>query len=388
MVDKSKSNWLNASPLIISVLAVGVILFNDLSLFSWFGISVLLVLGIISSLKLHNNGKLVWQSSQKPEEQTRKEKQAYQYLNQAICTLMPIWSRQISHSRDISGDAITQLSRKFTDIVNRLTATIDTTHQMSAAGEQGALGHINNSNKQLNITLDTLAEAFASQEQALKEMNVLVDLTEELKAMAVEVSGIAEQTNMLALNAAIEAARAGDSGRGFAVVADEVRNLSIRSSQTGSSMSQKVDDINTAMGSALTTVKSGVNTAENLLEDSRDKIGKVVAGFHLVTGKMSESTKVIQHENTELLKDVSDVLVSLQFQDRVSQMLTHICDFMSKVEQELPGYHAGLFDGGIIEKWLAESEATYTMVEQKQLHHNSAPEQAKSSGNNDEVEFF
>ncbi|WP_281556150.1 methyl-accepting chemotaxis protein [Thalassomonas sp. RHCl1] len=352
--------------------------------------AVLLLLGIFFSLQLENSFKLAWDNVQKPEEQrqTEKEKQAYQHLNQAICTLMPIWSRQIIHSRDITGDAITQLSQEFTNIVNRLTQTIDTTNTISAEGEQGVCGHIKHSNEELNLSLDTLVKAFASQERALEEMNVLVNLTEELKTMAVEVSGIAEQTNMLALNAAIEAARAGDSGRGFAVVADEVRNLSIRSSETGTNMSQKVDDINSAMDSALTTVKAGANTAETVLGDSRDKIGKVISDFKQIAGKMSESTKIMQHDNAELLKDISNVLVSLQFQDRVSQMLTHTSDFMNQIELELPGYHAGLFDDDIIEKWLAESEAAYTMVEQKQLHHNSAPEQTKPSGNTDEVEFF
>lgn len=390
MADKSKSKWLIASPLMISALATCVILFSTPSLLSWFSIVVLLILGAIFSLKISNCVKASQQSVQQLKEQAQAEieKKAYQHLNQAICTLMPIWSRQIAHSRDITDDAISQLSRKFTDIVNRLTKMIDVTNNINVEGGLGDCGHIKNSSEELEQTLDTLAKIFASQEPAVREINALVSLTEELKTMAVEASAIAEQTKMLALNVVNEAARAGDDGQDFAVVAGEVHDLSIRSSQTGSKMSQKVDDINAAMGSALTRVKTGVSTAEGVLADSREKIGKVIGDFQVNIEKVSESTKVIQQDNGELLKDISDVLVSLQFQDRSSQMLTHTCDFMKQIEQELPGYHAGLFDGNIIEKWLAESEAAYTMVEQKQLHHNSAPEHTKSSGNNDEVEFF
>ncbi|WDE06422.1 hypothetical protein SG34_005745 [Thalassomonas viridans] len=390
MTDNSKSKWLNASPLMISVLAAGIILSSEPSFFSWLGIAVLLILALVSSLQLDAGYKAAKQQRQNPQErsQSEKEKQAYRHLNQAICTLMPIWCRQITYSRDITEEAITQLSRQFTCIAERLTAATESTNNMGAEGEPGSSGYIQDDNEELKQILHTLENVFAGQEQAQKAMDVLVHLTEELKNMAVEVSAIAEQTNMLALNAAIEAARAGDTGRGFAVVAEEVRNLSIRSSETGSSMSRKVDDINVAVETALAVVQSGAGEAETVLEDSREKLGKMIAGFQQATGKMSGPTEPVQHDKAALLKDIADILVSLQFQDRASQVLTHTSDFMQRIGQELPGYDAGLFDEGILQKWLQESEATYTMAEQKQLHHNHKTGHSRHSGENDEVEFF
>ena len=142
--------------------------------------------------------------------------------------------------------------------------------------------------------------------------------------MAADVAAIAAQTNLLALNAAIEAARAGDAGRGFAVVAREVRMLSSRSADAGKQISEKVDLINTAIMSACHAAQESIEQEDKSMQTSKSIIHSVLHNLNGVTGALVESSNLLKTESIGIQSEVGEALVQLQFQDRVSQIMTHV----------------------------------------------------------------
>jgi len=91
------------------------------------------------------------------------------------------------------------------------------------------------------------SDAVTSGQQSVSEIRQsisgLLDLTEQINKLIVDIQGIAKQTNLLALNATIEAARAGQAGLGFAVVASEVKALAQTSQSTSESITAIVADV-------------------------------------------------------------------------------------------------------------------------------------------------
>jgi methyl-accepting chemotaxis protein len=311
-----------------------------------------------------------------------------------VCTeVVPIWSRQVETTRNQTETAIMDLANRFVGINAKLEASVRASQ--SAAGELagnaegGALAVMTQSESSLTGVIDTIREAQHSRNDMLEQVRSLNDYTGELRAMAVKVAEIAAQTNLLALNAAIEAARAGEAGRGFAVVADEVRKLSSLSSETGKKMSGTVDIISNAISSVFKIAESSSEHDFKSVASSELIIQQVLQSFNNVTSHLSDSAELLQQESAGIRNELSDVLVSLQFQDRVSQILVHVRNNMEKLHQHLQQYKqdkaASIPVKNIdIKAWLADMEALYATQEQVHTHRGTQ----SSAAAKQEITFF
>ncbi len=156
-----------------------------------------------------------------------------------------------------------------------------------------------------------------------------------LEAMAVAVRSVTEQINVLALNAAIEAARAGEHGRGFAVVADEVRKLATASSRTGEQISEKIQAISASMNQTLGLVESTTEMDDKVVDISETTIRNVLAGLQRTVDTLHQDAGSLRQSSEHIRGEISDVLVGLQFQDRLNQILGHVQDSLKQMEQTL-----------------------------------------------------
>ncbi|WP_431602876.1 methyl-accepting chemotaxis protein [Pseudomonas orientalis] len=303
---------------------------------------------------------------------------------------MPIWAKQVESSRHQTEEAIVSLANRFTGIATRLQDTVEASQQ--AAGEldgqsaDGALEVLARSDSELSQVINSLKATQTSRDQTLAQVRSLTAYTKELRAMAADVAAIAAQTNLLALNAAIEAARAGEAGRGFAVVADAVRSLSNKSSETGQQMSAKVDIINNAITQLVQAASSSADQDSHSVAESENSIQRVLERFQNITGRLADSADLLKQESYGIRDEMTEVLVSLQFQDRVSQILSHVRDNMQALHDHLlqasqaPDQAVGVD----ARQWLARMEATYATDEQRRLHHGAAAAQQNSQ----DITFF
>lgn len=300
--------------------------------------------------------------------------------------VMPIWSRQVELARSQMEQEITALTTRFSAIVDRLGAAV------GAAGAGQENGHVvtvlSQSERELCEVINSLRTMLARKEQMLVEINGLVQFTGELKQMATDVSGIAEQTNLLALNAAIEAARAGDVGRGFAVVANEVRTLSTRSMEIGTRIKEQVETISKAINDAVLTAQQSTQQESASLAASEQSINKVLDEFKQSTHSLVESGEVLRSESIGIQAEIAESLVYLQFQDRVSQILSHVRDNVTTLSEQVRDSVATLKQSGTpssldAKQIMDELEKTYAMAEELTAHRGE-----KAAAKNVEITFF
>jgi methyl-accepting chemotaxis protein len=291
--------------------------------------------------------------------------------------ILPLWSRHIETARLQTEDAGNALAVRFSGINDKLSAAEAASAQAAGGvggdGSGGLSGLARTAEQELVGIIASLQAALESKNKMLEQMGELSQFAGDLKRMAHDVGEIASQTNLLALNAAIEAARAGEAGRGFSVVADEVRKLSNLSGDTGKRISEKTEVIAAAIAATLRLAGEYAQQDDAVVKQGEVTIQNVVARFQAAAQSLSEAADILQHESRGVRDEVTEVLVNLQFQDRVNQILGHVESDMERFRTLLESRRTTLAGGVVPEavdvgSWLAEMERTYTTMEQHNNH--------------------
>jgi methyl-accepting chemotaxis protein len=217
---------------------------------------------------------------------------------------------------------------------------------------------------QLRDLLQSFHGFVQSREEVMSSVRGLTDASSGLQSMAEDVSKLARQTNLLSINAAIEAARAGESGRGFAVVAGEVRRLSAESGDTGRRIGEQVNQFGQRMQLALSQATQTTESDRRVISASEATINSVVERVDsTVTELQARATE--QSAHGALVKhEIEQLLVALQFQDRVQQILEQL---NTSIQGALGEMQQSLRSGKAPDKvaWQAFLTAGYTTAEQR-----------------------
>ena len=333
-----------------------------------------------------------WREEIAKLEKERPPQEFIESMESAIGQLCDLSAKQVELSRVQTEEAIKTLSKRFGGLVKNLTAAVDAS-KTTASDLDGGDGHnvvavFENSRVKLTHLVDRMAQSTKMRDNLKHQVSELVEHTDGLKNMANSVEDIASQTNLLALNAAIEAARAGEMGRGFAVVADEVRELSNQSGKAGEQIVELVNRVNEAMKLTLLSAEQASIQDEAAESEARESINVVLEELHDVTGGLAESSEMLKDVSIDIVKEINDILVSLQFQDRVSQILVHVIQSMHQFSGVLADKQKqrlqGIFEKYNLTELLGDLQKGYTTEEQRRLHHGES-----AGGPEDvEVEFF
>jgi methyl-accepting chemotaxis protein len=293
--------------------------------------------------------------------------------------VLPVWLQHVGSVRQQTEQAINELALNLSSITERF----------EVAGFKGA-ARASDDRPDTTISLLTLCErqlqpVVASMNNILDGKGALVDSVHELSRATLELQGmasgvghIAAQTNLLALNAAIEAARVGAAGRGFSVIAKEIRSLSVESAQTGKLLLERMAQVTKIMEATVAAAAKASENDKSAIELSGSVIEDVLTHVRELS---VEADEMRGHGNT-IRSDVEKLLVSLQFQDRVSQIISVIDDDIRRLEGVVDGDQA-VPDA---EAWLGDLQRHYTMNDQRTCHASeggAAPAPAAQG-----VEFF
>jgi len=306
--------------------------------------------------------------------------------------LVPVWQNHIESSRSQMETAVNSLSERFGGIVDKLDVTVRTATQEtdSVEGHGGGLVAVFEKSEQgLRALITTQEKVMVNMEMMLSKVQGLDRFIVELQEMAHDVARIAQQTNLLALNAAIEAARAGELGRGFAVVAKEFRMLSTQSGAAGKRIAETVGVVNAAITDTCTVVRESVAQEDGSTAAAHDTIDTVLTDFKAITDAFQRASTLLKDESVGIQTEVNQALVQMQFQDRVSQIMTQVSKHMDRLPQILQEQQQQYAQSHVLQALdaqdlLSELKKSYVMADQHLIHEGGQVKQSTTT----DISFF
>ncbi|WP_308389104.1 methyl-accepting chemotaxis protein [Acidithiobacillus sp. AMEEHan] len=308
--------------------------------------------------------------------------EAMESSDEVLGTVTSILARQLALSREQLEQAVTDIVGRFTSLHRRLSEAV--LSSQSTSGKEGAAEatqRFRETETELQMILRHIEASVQQHESNQATISALMQQVNVLEQMAREVGEIAAQTTLLALNAAIEAARAGEQGRGFAVVADEVRKLSSRSKESSVAMAENVKEVVKVIRQVVAAAGKSIEAERSFLKNARESTRNALGRVEQMTEELCASQARLQLEGEQIAEDMDQLLVTLQFHDRVNQILQHVEEGLA----ELPRHLHPRENLQSVQGWLRSMEDRYSTAEERAAHRN---EGVATAGSGEDITFF
>jgi len=303
--------------------------------------------------------------------------------------ILPVVSAQLKDASHQVEQAVTQVGANFGSMVQRAREGVEQASRLigSAESEGGVEALIATSRTTLEGMLDRLIRDGEACTVLVARLDALERDMEQIGRALEDVDKIAFGNTILALNARIEAVHIGERGQGFELVAHELW-----------SQAQKSKDITEGIRSTIVRLGTGAKAAQEELGKLACADRKLVAGLqHEVKGalgvledthsRMRSSLADAARRGEALAAEISGAVVTLQFQDRVSQQIAHIVDALETMRAAVARPLEGLSPESGTQASVEVLSGTYTMGRERAIHAGVLGQQAEEAAEPD-VELF
>ena len=370
---------------IAMVLATGVVLVIGFSLAS-LSFAAVMILACVSSVWVINKklnetiSRLSSERDQLMDENLLLHNQFLDRVGSNVDEFAVLISKQLEHVTNDGRNEVDQVAERFLNVTNRLRTAMDLFHQTFGSekhvGKTGMDGMSNLTveiRQKLEGVTESIQTVLCSKDQVIEHIKPLTNYAQSMTEMASDISGIASKTELLALNAAIEAARAGSQGRGFAVVADEVRALANSANDSSQNIIEKASEINQQIGITIDQVTQQSQNDAVQMQQAESVIQNVIEKYQDSESNIAICANVIVGINQEIQEEIDHALVSLQFQDRSSQVLENVTSNLVNLGSQLKAAvdeikEGGWDQGNELLNWMDEMKQVYTTETERILH--------------------
>ncbi|MDE7341886.1 MAG: 4Fe-4S dicluster domain-containing protein [Lachnospiraceae bacterium] len=197
-------------------------------------------------------------------------------------------AEELSAEMQEKNEVIEMRNQQISQVIGEVTVDFDS---LDTSISEMSMGNNSNAEESTGISM-SMSEVVTFCDDLRAALTQIQGLLVKLEENNLEITNVAEETNLLALNASIEAARAGESGRGFAIIAENIKKLADSSKDTASDSDRNKEEIQSAIANLL-------GDAEKLI-DIIDSVNVRVTNLAASTEEIAASADVISTISSDL----------------------------------------------------------------------------------------
>jgi methyl-accepting chemotaxis protein len=248
-----------------------------------------------------------------------------------------------STARSMSG--VAETTRNQSDTVSTAAEQATASVQTVASAAEELTASVDEISRQVTHSAQISGEAVSAAEGTNQTIRELADAAQRIGEVVDLINDIANQTNLLALNATIEAARAGEAGKGFAVVASEVKNLASQTAQATEDIGQQIGAIQSTTKEAVTAIE-GIGSTIGEMNEIATAIASAVEEQGAATSEISRNVQEAAEGTREVSENISEVRTGSEKTETSSnEVLTASRDLSEKfggLKTEVESFLAGI----------------------------------------------
>ncbi len=304
-------------------------------------------------------------------------------LERLLLTISPILSQHVMVSREHTEQEIISLTSRFAAMVNELQQIVDSTDNTLGGQHYHLDSVINTSRDLLQPILQSLRQTHQLESDVQDELQKLSIYLGELNAITTEVGDLTGRIDLLALNAANEASLAGEQGQGFAAVAKDARKLADDSLHIDRRLGSKVNVIIASVNAALNISANSIQVDDSTLSQAEANINQTLSHLGLALAHYRDDVEALRNNAEQVRGEINNVLVALQFQDRVSQILTQVENNLLNLQKTIEKIQQ---QGSSRDGNMLQVDQAVEHIEENYKSVNSRPNSEQSDS--DELTFF
>ena len=302
----------------------------------------------------------------------RQEAQAELQRVTRLCSqAAPVWVRQIETVRGEGDHEVGELARLFGNLCGKLDHVLGPAGAGNGSPEE-ILSGLQRNGQQLESLVAALRRLQESKDRIVRAIDIQAA---QLKENASDIRQIALNIRMVSLNATIEAARAGAAGKPFGVIVADMRDLAARTADASDHFSRHTDRLQRTLAEVFAEEQQGGGEAVSI-GAAEDLVQHVVATSEAMMRQLTQAVGAMEEERRNIRSDVSRALVALQFQDRVSQILSHVAHNLEEMRSRIDAGHWHALDE---RQWLDRIASNYSTHEEF-TNHAASPMAVAQSG--------
>ncbi|MHB8972980.1 MAG: methyl-accepting chemotaxis protein [Pirellulaceae bacterium] len=258
----------------------------------------------------------------------------------ACLSAFPLLRAQLRQTATQVEKAVVEVCDSFHSMVNRAR---ESATQATASLSRGAAGKTRESGSQalVGVTHRILVRTEAASGMTQQTVQTMEEVEEQMRRITgslQDVDAIARALGVLGLNANIEAARAGEHGRTFGVVAGETTKLAGAAAQISKSIQKIVEQLRKSVDDTSRKLRTVSTALSEDAQTSRIEVDEAVGVMTATEENLRHSVEHSVHSNESLANDIARAVVAMQFQDSMSQQVTHVVDALGEVEAGLSSF--------------------------------------------------